>query len=204
MCLHLCASRSYYQSMSGQNKLQIFASAVSIPVAVVAERRRSTNPWLDEHWRIIALALDPPEGIHGRMRERDGDREEYFLACPPIELHPKEAEGYSVNLAMETPVVWIVTDMENDEPDDPMPLKVQLVTVSAFDAQEYLDPGELQVDVLPMPEDLLATVTRFVAAQPAPAPFRKRKNKRLYDEQYRFGKEPIASLRQRMKGKEPQ
>ena len=190
--------------MSGQDKLQIAHAPVFIPVAVVAERQTGGNAWLDEQWRITALALDPPEGIHGRLRERDGDREEYFLSCPPIELHPKEAEGYSVNLAMETPVVWIVTDMENDEPDDPMPLKVHLVTVSAFDAQEYLDPGELQVDVLPMPEGLLATVTRFVAAQPAPEPFRKRKNKRLYDEQYRFGKEPIASLRQRMKGKEPQ
>ncbi len=189
--------------MSGQNKLQISGAPVSIPVAVVAERRGSTNPWLDEQWRITALALDPPDGIHGRLRERDRDREEYFLDCPPIELHPKEAEGYSVNLAMETPVVWIVTDMENDEPDDPMPLKVHLVTVSAFDAQEYLDPGELQVDVLPMPEDLLAAVTRFVAAQPAPEPFRKRTNKRLDDEQYRFGKEPLAVLRQRMKGTDP-
>jgi hypothetical protein len=56
--------------------------------------------------------------------------------------------------------------------------------------------------MVPMPEALKVLVEAFIAAQPAPAPFCKRKNRKTDAETYRFGKEPIAELRRRL-GREP-
>ncbi len=188
-----------------QHKLQSRDGAKSthltVPVAVVVEHRRVDHPWVDGEWRITGLLLDPPAGVHGKICRRTAEKTEYFAACDPIELHGKEAEGYLANIASGRPSVWVVMDDEIPGNGQPSP-GVHLVTVSAYEAQDYLDPGEVRVDVLPMPAELLEIVSAFIEAQPAPEPFRKRKRKQVDTEEHRFGKEPLAELRRRM-GRDP-
>ncbi len=173
---------------------------LTVPVAVTLEHRQVDHPWAEDEWRVTGLILDPPEGMHGKIRQQTANGIEYFAVCDPIELHGKEAEGYLANISSDRPSVWVVMDDEPEE--DGLPTGVHLVTVSAYEAQDYLDPGEMRVDVLPMPAELLEIVSAFVEAQPAPAPFRKRKRNRIDTEEHRFGKEPLAELRRRM-GRDP-
>ncbi len=188
-----------------QHKLQSLdraeSSYITVPVAVVVEHRRLDHPWANEEWRVTGLLLTPPEGMHGKVRRRTARKTEYFAACDPIELHGKEAEGYLANISSGRPSVWVV--MDDDIPETGQaPPAVHLVTVSAYEAQDYLDPGEVRVDVLPMPAELLEIVSAFVEAQPEPEPFRKRKRNRVDTEEHRFGKEPLEELRRRM-GRNP-
>ncbi len=187
-----------------QHKLQSRDSAETthliVPVAVILEHRRPDHPWADEEWRVTGLLLDPPQGVHGRIRRRTEHGIEYFAACDPLELHAKDAEGYLVNIASDRPSIWVILDEETGHGGDLA--GVHLVTVSAYEAQDYLDPGEVRVDVLPMPAELLRIVSAFIEAQPAPEPFRKRRRDRVDAEEHRFGKEPLAELRRRM-GRDP-
>ena len=173
---------------------------VRIPVAAILRRRPVDHPWLSEEWQAVGLLPQPPAEAHGRLHRRLDDGEEYLAACPPLELHPKDAESYAANLASANPAVWVLMDEEESAP--PLPLAVHMATVSAFEAQDYLDSGELRVDMVPMPDALKVLVEAFVAAQPEPAPFCKRRNRKEDAEAYRFGKEPIAELRRRL-GREP-
>ena len=190
----------YYPLMTSANKTNLKNSHLQIPVAVILQRRAVEHPWQDTEWRASGFILDPPSGIHGKKRAQTDEIVEYFAECDAIDLFAQDAEGYEPNIESEAPSVWVISDADDDDADNPLPLRIHLVTVSAYEAQEYLDPGELQIDVLPMPEELLALTTAFCAAQPKPEPFRKRKRDRVDTEEYRFGKEPLAVLRQRMKG----
>jgi len=176
-----------------------------IPAAAIIERAYAGHPWQEYQWRACGVVLDPPSGLHGKVRRRDGDRTQFFAECDPIELHAREAEGYLVNLQSSHPSVWIISDPEDADKDESLPLKVHLITVSAYEAQEYLDADDLAVDVVPMPQDLQRIVAAFIAEQPAPEPFRKRRNKRVDMNEHRFGQEPLAELRRRMRetGRKP-
>jgi hypothetical protein len=186
--------------MTSANKTNLKNSHLQIPVAVILQRRAVDHPWLNHEWRASGLILDPPSGIHGRQRAQTPEMTEYFAECDPIDLFAQDAEGYETNIESDAPSVWVISDADDEDGDNPLPLRIHLVTISAYEAQEYLDPGELQVDVLPMPEELLSLTAAFCAAQPKPEPFKKRKRDKLDAEEYRFGKEPLAVLRQRMKG----
>lgn len=183
---------------------------LNIPVAVLLRRRRLDNPWQDEEWHAHAVIMETG-------RETDGfaaDKKETINASPwvsadiirvpvdPLEIHAKEVEGCRVNLESVQPVLWVIIDPE-EEGGPASPVQVQRVTASAYEAQEYLDAGDLVVDVVPMPDDIRTCLAAFIAAQPTPEPFKKRKNRKADVETYRFGKEPLAVLRQRMKGRVP-
>ncbi len=171
---------------------------LQLPVAAIVERARVNHPWQEYQWRACGVVLNPPPDVHGKVRLHEGDRTEFFAECDPLELHAKEVEGYMVNLQSSHPGVWIISDPDYHDAEDHLPLAVQLITVSAYEAQEYLDADDLNVDVVPLPPALHDIVQDFVAAQPPPEPFRKRRNRKLDVEEHRFGQEPIAVLRQRM------
>ena len=187
-----------------------------LPVRVVLARETPAHDWLPPEWHAVDVLPLPEEAIETGMADgavppspRSGAYEGEttapdILATPPMvmELHAREAEGAAVNLQMDVPRVWVVIDQDTPG-ESGLPVNVQLVTPSAFEAQEYLDAGDLTVDALPMPASVREAVAAFVAAQPAPEPFRKRRNRRANAEEYRFGKEPLAVLRQRMQGKVP-
>ncbi len=193
---------------------------LTLAVRVILQRLPPMHPWLPAEWHAVDVLPQPAgasesEGTEAAAApacagdaEEDAEEDEAsapdLLATPPIvmELHAKEAEGAAVSLQMDVPRLWVIIDQETPGVGG-LPVDVQRVTVSAYEAQEYLDAGDLTVDALPMPASVRDAVAAFVAAQPAPEPFRKRRNRKADVEEYRFGKEPLAVLRQRMQGKVP-
>lgn len=161
----------------------------SMPVGVVVERRELDNPWQDHEW--IPVAVIPGAGSVGEWRELDrGDGwVRYLIGSAPLELHRKDTESYKVNLSNDPPQVFVLLRAE-DEPEAPHEIKLVLVTVSPYDAQDYLDTEDDGLLGVPMPAEIIAWVQAFVDRHHVDEPFYKRKRKRYDVDDVGFGRRP--------------
>jgi len=164
----------------------------SIPVGVVLERRCIDHLWQDYEWRPVSIV--PGAGAIEEWKELDrGDGwVRYLAASMPLELHRKETESYKVNLSNEPPVVYVVLS-ESADSEGVHEVAPTHVTVSAFEAQDYLDSGETMVEGVPMPVEILAWVEDFVERHHVDEPFVKRKRKRYDPDAVGFGRKPKSS-----------
>lgn len=157
-----------------------------LPVGVIAEKRAVDNPWIDHKWLPAAVFAGAPE-ISEWTKTGEGEGwTQFHIGTLPIELFRKETEAYRVNLSNQPPVVYVIL-REAEEPDDP-DIRAVHVTVSPYEAQDYLDTGEDIVEPVPMPEDIMAWVQDFVSRHHVDEPFKKRKRKDYRNEPDKFGK----------------
>ena len=176
----------------------------TLPLGVVLERRRSDNPWVDHSWCPVAVlpgapARDP-KGDWPVLREGDGWAR-YHAGTLPLELFPRETEGYKVNLAQEPPRVFVVLRGAEDAEcaHEVVPFHV---TVCPYEAQDYLDSGEEIVEGVAMPPDVVAFVQAYVDRHHVDEPFYKRKRKPHAADRAGFGRPaPAADGRARRGGR---
>jgi len=162
---------------------------LSLSVGVIVAREDSDNQWQDHVWRVAGVVIGADPQDTWREIDRGPGVVHYFAGTRELEVFRKETEAYQVNLENKVPVVYVVM-RENDDFDGP-PLDLHLVTVSAYEAQDYLDTGEEIVDTVPMPEPLIAWVQRYVDRNHVEEKFVKRKRDDVRIEDHKFGQEPI-------------
>jgi hypothetical protein len=150
------------------------------PVAVVMQRTPLANRWASERWEAVAVELAeestaPPQLIDESQAGTRWHCPGYF-----VELHPSEIEGYFLNASATEPKVFVLWRMA--EPEDPGEPRARplIITLSYGEAARFLDAGE-QVDAVPIPPLLLATLSSFVAANYRPEPRKKVKRNELYE-----------------------
>ena len=168
----------------------------TMPIGVVIERRRSDHPWADHVWRPVAAiagapALDPL-GPWTELR-RGEDWVQFHSGTLTLELFRAETEGYKVNLSQHPPRVFVLLRRE-DDPDCAHDYVPFLVTVSPYEAQDYLDSGEEIVEGVPMPEEVVAFVQAFVDTHHKDEVFKKRKRDKAKAGDEAFGRRPPVSL----------
>ena len=151
-----------------------------MPLGVVVERREVDNPWQDHVWRPVAVipgaaSRDPC----GEWLRLSGGAEvaRYHAGTLPLELFRKETEGYKVNLS-QTPPRLFVALRSGDDMDCDHDIVPFLVTACPYEAQDYLDSGEEQVEAVAMPDDVIAFVQAYIDQHHVDEPFYKRKRKR--------------------------
>ncbi len=165
----------------------------NLPIGVIAERRALDNPWIDHKWMPVAVFTGAAP-IEDWTKTAEGDGwQQFHIGTLPVELFRKETEAYKVNLSNKRPAVYVVL-REAEEPEDP-DIRAVHVTVSPYEAQDYLDTGEDIVEAVPMPEDILAWVQGFINQHHVDEPFKKRKRKDYRNEPDQFGKvlDPIEA-----------
>ena len=150
-----------------------------LPLGIVVERRHVDNLWIDHNWRSVAVipgapALSPLDAWTPMGSGEGWAR--FHAGTLTLELFPKETEGYRLNLSQDPPRLFIVLRNEEKGRCDHEVLPF-LVTACPYEAQDYLDSGEEQVDAVPMPEAVIAIVQDYVARHHADQPFHKRKRK---------------------------
>ncbi|MCG6904491.1 MAG: DUF3305 domain-containing protein [Rhodobacter sp.] len=148
----------------------------TIPLGIVLARRRGVTRWVKYAWSAIAVVPGAGRADWKLMRDEEGVQE-YHACTLPLDLHRADVEAYKVSLSMDPPSVFVVLRPSVDL-DSPHDLFVQGVTASAYEAQDYLDSGEEQVEPVPMPEGLVALVRDFVDAHFRDEPFIKRQRDR--------------------------
>ncbi len=151
-------------------------TAESLPLGLVLERRRVEHPWQDHAWRPVAVFPGSPEGEPWRVLREGEGWVHYFAGTLDLELHPKETDGYRVNLAQPVPLVFVVLrpDEEDETDHDVIPF---LVTACPHEAESYIESGDEIVEGVPMPDAVLAWVADFVVTHHVEVTFKKRKRK---------------------------
>ncbi|HUS96300.1 MAG TPA: DUF3305 domain-containing protein [Hyphomicrobiaceae bacterium] len=170
--------------------------STSLAVGVVLVRENTDHAWQDHTWRPLEVIIGVSDHQPGDVLMDDGSKAHYFAGTTEIELHRKETGAYTVSLENEPPCVYVVI-CEDDNDDAVLPYKVRLVTISPFEAQDFLDTGEEIVEAIPMSAPLVAWVETFVANHHVEEKFIKRQRDRLNIRAEKFGQEPIAETRPR-------
>ncbi len=166
-------------------------------IGIVLERRDSDNPWIDHEWVTVGLTLEVVDGEDWVLLYETNGLKRYLSPAVDLELHRAETEAYLYNLQSPEPSVFAVL-RQDEESDAAVPFDVHVVTVSPYEAQDYMDSSEEQVDRLNLPPDLKLWLERFVEMYHVEQEFKKRKRDKVDIEEHKFGQEPLADLRKRM------
>lgn len=151
--------------------------SISLPLGIVVRRMPGVTRWAAHAWRAVAVLPGAPIESWKELR-REGDAVEYHVATLPLELHRAEAEAYRTGLSAAVPSVFVVLD-RGEGAHGVVP---RLVTASPYEAQDYADTGEEQVEKVPMPAGLRAWVEAFTERHFAEEVFvKRRRNKERVD-----------------------
>ncbi|ORE92268.1 hypothetical protein ATO13_18099 [Stappia sp. 22II-S9-Z10] len=164
---------------SGDGAVQDEASAprrVSLPVGIVVRRAPGATRWAKWSYRAVALIPGAAAADWRPLREEADGTAEFHAATATLELHRADAEGYAVSLAMTPPAVFVIARRGPQPGDRPTLFRV---TASAYEAQDFADSGEDEVEPVAMPEGLHAFVEGFVTAHFVEEPFVKRRRDKV-------------------------
>jgi hypothetical protein len=170
----------------------------SLSVGVVLAREDIDHPWQDHRWRPLEVLIGVTDCEAGTVLKQGDGFVHYFCGTYPIELHRKDTPAYVANLSKTPPAVYVVA-CEADDDNAALPFDIRLVTVSPFEAQDFLDTGEDIVEAIPMAAPLQAWVEEFVDVHHVDEKFIKRRRDRVDIAQEKFGQEPLALVRRRQR-----
>ena len=111
---------------------------VSMPVAVVLQKRKAKSKWIDYQWEAVSVIPGAHEGEQQfRPMSDDGDTGQYIFSGLTVTLHKDECESYYHNLMSPKPSCYVATRF--DELDQPVPF---LITLDFDEANAYLEGDE--------------------------------------------------------------
>src|SRR5210317_414284 len=90
----------------------------SMSVAVIMERRESTNIWADEVWTAIGVTgdtqSDTTEKAGGRVINENAGMQQVLYPGFNVTLYVDECESYYHNIVLPDPGIYVIT-RENDD-----------------------------------------------------------------------------------------
>lgn len=135
-------------------------ATVTLPLGIVIRRTPSVSRWAKWSWKAVAVLPGAGPANWVPMR-KEGEAVEFHAATVPLELWHTDTEAYLTSLSARTPSIGVVM-RQNDDPASDHPLDILLATASAYEMQDYTDSGEELVELVPMPEGLVAYIRDFV------------------------------------------
>lgn len=146
---------------------------VRIPVGVVVERRKASNPWIDFTWRPVEVLDGQPEAAPWTALSQDAETTTFYAGAAEIALHRSDTGYYRDNLAAKA-TLWVALRPTGVEP----PYELLAVTADPDEGEAFTQAGNDLVEAVPMPERIRATVAAFVAEHHVEQEFFKRKRDR--------------------------
>lgn len=134
--------------------------AQSLPLGIVIRKTPSVSRWVKWSWKVVAVLPGAGPASWQELR-REGDAVEYHAATLPLDLWRTDTEAYLNGLSARVPTVSVIL-RESDDPEAVEPLEFLTVTASPYESQDYADTGEDIVELVAMPEGLVAWVRDFV------------------------------------------
>jgi hypothetical protein len=146
-----------------------------LAVGVVLERRHIAHIWQEYVWHPVAVLPSAPAVAEPRLLRQGEGWDWYHMATLELELFPRETDGYRHNLLQTRPLVYVLWRHPQEDPEGwPVPFHV---TVCPYEAQDYLDGGDVVVEGVAMPETVAQWLQDFISRHPVDEPFEKRRRK---------------------------
>ena len=132
------------------------------------------NRWIDHRWEMVGLRV----GTDDAGCAASADDAHVLRACPPLNLHSDEAEGYLQNVLADEPSLFFMLRPDEDAEaagEDGAP-RVAAISASFQEAARWLDGGA-SVERLPLPAGWPQAIERYGRANLKP-PEKKRPKRR--------------------------
>lgn len=143
---------------------------LSLPLGIVIRKTPGQTRWVGWAWKAVGVLPGALPAAWQVMRQ-EGEAVEYHAATVPLELWRTDTEAYMTGLSARVPCIGVVMR----EPSPGEAPEVLLATASPYEAQDYLDSGEEVVELVPMPDGLVALIRDFIAEHHEEEKFVKRK-----------------------------
>jgi Protein of unknown function (DUF3305) len=156
---------------------------MTMQVGVVLEKRKARSQWLDVIWEARVLLAEPPDAAPGSPLGRDGDGELFYGGAATLEAHTVGTPYYRDNISTGQPRIWVVL---RPPEGDGLP-EIVKVTCDPTEGEGYTETGWNTVNVVPMPEPVLAALMVFIDEHHIDQPYIKRKRDRADPEALAFG-----------------
>jgi hypothetical protein len=150
--------------------MSVVTPLARIAVGVVAERRKSASPWVDELWLPVGVLAGVPDTPVWSKLNEDAERTTFYAGTAEIELHRTETGNYGDNLLSHAPSVWVILRACEGDP----PYHVFAVTVDPAEGEAFTQAGNDIVEAVPMPPSVQQAVATFVAEYHVDRSFTKR------------------------------
>lgn len=147
---------------------------ISIPVGVVVERHKATNPWLDFVWKPVSILEGIPATPPWTRLGPEGPATSFYAGSAAINLFRTETDNYLSNLNSGSPMVWVVLRPVSADP----PYEVAAVTVDPAEGEAFTEAGNDVVETVSMPASIASRLEAFVAEHHVERPFFKRQRDR--------------------------
>ncbi len=154
--------------------MNVAAALARIPVGVVVERRKASNPWIDVAWRPIGVLAGAPEVAPWTILDASDDRASFYAGAAEIALYRTETGHYRDNLNSGRPSLWVSLRPTGVEP----PFEIVAVTADPAEGESFTQVGDDLVEAVSMPPAVQAIVEAFVAEHHVERTFVKRKRDR--------------------------
>ena len=176
------------------------SDGTSIYLSLVFERAASSHPWLDWEWTVCGMmpVADTDINQPPRLLERTDTMARWLGEPSRLDLHRTDLDAYVYNLTSPQPSVYTVAHELEDPVADGLIWTTHLITMSSYEAEEYMSGDDALIGKLVMPEDVHEWLEAFVALHYKDSTFKKRRRDRLDIEEYKFGQETLVELRRRM------
>lgn len=153
------------------------AKTIKVPVSVLMERREvRVGRWDDVQWNAVGVLAGAGERSGCTLVHEASDVHQYLWTGLACELYKDGCESYWYNLQSETPFLFVVCFLQEDEEENAQELMPVLVTASQDEANAHLESDD-PVYSLPMPEAVLEAVERFVVTYYEPEIKKKRRRR---------------------------
>ncbi|WP_150286319.1 DUF3305 domain-containing protein [Rhabdaerophilum calidifontis] len=147
---------------------------MSIPVGVIAEKRKAASPWIDHTWSVEAVLTGIPAAARMTLIARDETGERYYVGAENLVFSSVETARYRDNLLSGAPKLWVVMR------EDALDATLTLVTVTADPAEgeAHAESEANLVGTVPMAPEIAAALAAFVDEHHVERDFFKRKRDR--------------------------
>lgn len=149
-----------------------------IPVGVLVERSRSSNPWAEFYWRAAGVLAGQPDTPAWTVLSDDGQRVTFYAGTAEVALYSSETGFYRDNLNSGAPSLWVALRAAESEP----PFTVAAVTADPAEGESFTEAGTDLVEQVPMPPSMQQVLAAFVAEHHVERPFFKRRRDRANPE----------------------
>lgn len=148
-------------------------ASVSLPLGIVIRKTPSLSRWAPFVWKAVSV-IPGAGAAHWQELRREGEAVEFHAATVPLELWHTDTEAYLSGLSARVPSIGVVM-REATHADATQPYDVLLATASPYEIQDYADSGEEIVELVPMPEGLVALIRDFIETHHEEEVFKKRR-----------------------------